>query len=127
MKKPPKVKLKTFDAFKERGLKVLDTRIGTPVVSLSRKVYSSRKWRERVRPAKLRHDPLCQRCAFVGLTTPATEVDHQVQIAQGGDPWSDSNLTSLCRPCHIEKGEMDRQGMSPWPIAPSKPREFTIA
>ena len=31
------------------------------------------------------------------------EVDHVTPIQQGGDPWTESNLQTLCRACHITK------------------------
>lgn len=57
------------------------------------------KQRERV----LKRDKrLCQVCLKAQRVTLATDVDHIVSRAQGGSE-DDSNLQSLCRPCHKAK------------------------
>lgn len=33
----------------------------------------------------------------------ATQVDHRVAIADGGDPWAWDNLASACQRCHSQK------------------------
>lgn len=58
-----------------------------------------RPWR-RVRDAILLRDSYtCQRCGHIGTDL---EVDHIVNVAQGGTD-DESNLQSLCIPCHKAK------------------------
>lgn len=93
----------------------------------ARRVYESRRWRERVRPAKLARDPLCQACKHQGLVVEAAHVDHRMPIAQGGDKWSEDNLVSLCASCHSRKTMCERTG-EPFPeIAPNTSRGPVIA
>lgn len=99
--------------------------IATPSTS-SKQVYDSRRWRERVRPAKLKRDPLCQRCKHLGHHREASDVDHWQRISCGGDPWHESNLVSLCSPCHAEKSQLERAEQPLFQIAPSAPSEQTL-
>lgn len=74
-------------------------------------------WR-RVRLAHLRREPLCRFCSEFGVTTPATEVDHIVALADGGTHAA-SNLRSACHSCHSARTARDqafgrrRKGTSP--------------
>lgn len=75
----------------------------TPVHAEIEKGWGSgrggRPWR-RKREAILQRDKYtCQRC---GIVTIDLEVDHIVNIAQGGTE-DDSNLQALCIPCHQAK------------------------
>ena len=45
---------------------------------------------------------LCQPCKREGRTTPATEVDHIIPRAKGGE-MTDSNAQSICGACHEAK------------------------
>lgn len=92
-----------------------------------RTVYSTRRWRDRVRPDKLRRDPMCQMCAVTGLVTVATEVDHRIAISLGGDAWDESNLCSLCLPCHSAKSMAERHDKPLPPIVPNTERCYVIA
>lgn len=49
----------------------------------------------------------CQECKRRGWLTAATEVDHIVEKIDGGSD-DDSNLQSLCGPCHDEKTEAEK-------------------
>lgn len=62
--------------------------------------YDRRAWRDGIRPAKLRANPLCEDCEQLGLVVVATDVDHI-----DGDPLNNvpANLRSLCHPCHSRK------------------------
>jgi 5-methylcytosine-specific restriction protein A len=79
--------------------------------SAARRGYDA-VWR-RVRIAHLRREPLCRFCAERGVTTPATEVDHVVAMADGGahDP---SNLRSLCKSCHSRRTARDQAFVRRW-------------
>ena len=54
------------------------------------------RWRK-LRRMVLASEPLCRVCG-----APATEVDHILALARGGDDAMD-NLQALCRPCHSRK------------------------
>ena len=60
-----------------------------------------RRW-QRLRLLHLRAHPLCAECLRSGLVTQANEVDHILPKRLGGDD-SDTNLQSLCKPCHSRK------------------------
>lgn len=70
---------------------------------------------------QLRLQPLCVDCLARGVVTAAEHVDHVVALANGG-PDVDSNLQSLCVPCHLDKTAKDlgytprkRIGYDGWP------------
>lgn len=90
------------------------------------KLYSSRRWREKTRPQKLARDPLCQRCAYIGMTKLAEAVDHWTELAEGGAEHDPANLVSLCKEHHDEKTAIYNSGGLLWSIVPSKPCEYTI-
>lgn len=71
---------------------------------LNRKVYNSRRWRDRVQPAYLAAHPFCVRCECAGRITVSELVHHIVPIEppHNGDPWSESNFEALCWSCHGE-------------------------
>lgn len=58
-----------------------------------------RPWRRKRQAILIRDDYTCQICRQV---TQALEVDHIVNVAQGGTD-DDSNLQALCVPCHQAK------------------------
>jgi len=47
--------------------------------------------------------PLCAHCKKEGVVSAATEVDHIIPIAEGGERLDQYNLQSLCKPCHSRK------------------------
>ena len=63
-------------------------------------VYNLRAWRDRLRPAKLAANPLCEDCEGRGLLVPATDVDH---VDGDAGNWEWENLRALCHPCHARK------------------------
>jgi len=77
---------------------------------MSRSIYLTRRWRDRVRPAQLRREPLCRAHQARGRVVQATEVDHIKRISEGGDPWDENNLQSLCHDCHSSKTASDKTG-----------------
>lgn len=101
------------------------TALGT--LRADRTFYDSRLWRDDIRPAKRKRDPLCQRCKALGLVVEGAHVDHWQPISEGGSPTDDANLVSLCHACHSEKTMADRNGTPRFEIAPSAPRTFAIA
>ncbi|OTG85834.1 HNH endonuclease [Acinetobacter sp. ANC 4558] len=65
--------------------------------------YQWQKLRKRI----LQRDQyLCVTCMAKGRVTEATDVDHIVAKAHGGTD-DESNLQSLCSPCHKEKTAME--------------------
>ena len=64
--------------------------------------YKTSTWRH-TRADVLAYEPFCRQCALVGVKTIATEVDHIVPIAAGGDKWDRDNMQPLCTPCHSRK------------------------
>ena len=67
------------------------------------KIRNSRRWRDQVRPNKLLRDPLCEVCLEKDKFTEAVEVDHIIPLEQGGAPFDDDNLQSICKRCHGAK------------------------
>lgn len=62
--------------------------------------------RARFRARVLRRDAVCR---WPGCSEPATEADHVVAIALGGDPHdADHNGQGLCPPHHALKTRLDR-------------------
>lgn len=62
-----------------------------------------RQWRKLKAKIHLRDEWTCQKC---GIVTTELECDHIVNKAQGGTD-KESNLQSLCVPCHKEKTQME--------------------
>lgn len=58
-----------------------------------------RPWRRKRESILIRDNYTCSVC---GLTTKDLEVDHIVNVAQGGND-EDSNLQAICIPCHKAK------------------------
>jgi len=66
--------------------------------------YSTRQWRDRLRPLQLSKQPLCAHCIDRGEITLAMDVDHK--IPHNGNYWlqrDPDNLQSLCKACHTRK------------------------
>jgi len=64
---------------------------------MARRPYNLKAWRY-TRLAKLSACPCCEHCG-----KPATCVDHIMPIEDGGHPFDQSNLQSLCAKCHNVK------------------------
>lgn len=66
----------------------------------------------KLRELVLRRDAgICQACIKTGRITLAREVDHITPKAEGGTD-EETNLQSLCRPCHAEKSAQEaRRGI----------------
>jgi len=62
--------------------------------------YNRTAWK-RCRAAKLRAEPLCERCRGAGRLNEATQVHHKVDLADAPElAFTMSNLESLCQSCH---------------------------
>jgi 5-methylcytosine-specific restriction enzyme A len=72
-------------------------------------VYNTQRWRD-LRIEKLKNNPLCQKCEYDNMITPATQVHHLVEISKGGSDIDNiyhlgfdyDNLMSVCDKCHKE-------------------------
>ncbi|WP_342114595.1 HNH endonuclease [Pseudoduganella sp. OTU4001] len=64
---------------------------GTKRLEGRARVDRNKKWKDA--------HPLCVVCEAAGRTRPVDEVDHKVPLWAGG-PDDESNLQSLCTPCH---------------------------
>lgn len=49
-----------------------------------------------------------------GCKTTATQVDHIVGLAQGGEPWNPTNCRAACKSCNVAKGNADNPRGQPW-------------
>lgn len=65
----------------------------------SKKIYDSAKWKK-IRAQVLRDEPVCHWCK----RRPATEADHLIELARGGDPFERSNLVGACKTCNSRRG-----------------------
>ena len=63
-------------------------------------------WDKARRVILMRDSGLCQVCSRAGRVTGATQVDHIVARAHGGDD-DTANLQAICVPCHAEKTKND--------------------
>ena len=68
-----------------------------PTIHEGSEEYGSR-W-QRLRAQTLGREPLCRLCLSVGVTSPATVVDHITPLADGGKNET-ANFQSLCKCCH---------------------------
>ncbi len=76
-----------------------------PVVA---RIHGSARW-QAVRAQVLRDEPLCRECARLGLTEPATQVDHVVPLAVAPElAFVRSNCQPLCTVCHAAKSAAER-------------------
>ena len=48
-------------------------------------------------------------CEEKGIIRGATIIDHITAIQDGGDPWNEENLQSLCVPCHNRKSGKEKR------------------
>ena len=69
----------------------------------------SRQW-QRIRLSFLTHHPLCEHCTLLGLTTPATTVDHIERLVDKDHfkrtSWE--GLQALCAEHHSHKSNWER-------------------
>lgn len=63
--------------------------------------YHQRRWRRLSARFRAEH-PACATC---GAATWC--VDHIVAIEDGCDPWDETNMQALCRPCHLDKSHRE--------------------
>jgi len=69
------------------------------------KQYKTSRWL-RIRKYVLQRDlGLCQICK----DAPAREIDHKIEVKDGGDFWDMDNLQALCHKCHSIKTYEERE------------------
>ncbi|MFM8387611.1 MAG: HNH endonuclease [Planctomycetia bacterium] len=74
------------------------------------RVHGSGRW-QAVRARVLRDEPVCRECARLGLTEPATQVDHLVPVGVAPERAFDrANLAPSCTACHARKSAAARRG-----------------
>ncbi len=66
--------------------------------AIQKAVYNSKRWKI-LRNLILGSEPLCRACKVHF----ANEVDHIIDIIDGGDCYDYTNLQPLCKPCHSAK------------------------
>ncbi len=66
--------------------------------AMQRAVYASSRWRW-IRSIILAREPLCRACQ----RRPAIDIDHIIDIVDGGPIYDDGNLQPLCKRCHSKK------------------------
>lgn len=64
--------------------------------------YVSVAWR-RFRDYYIGKHPLCEQCLIEGRETPASMVDHIIELKSGGELTSEDNAMSMCWKCHGRK------------------------
>ncbi|MDZ4145698.1 MAG: HNH endonuclease signature motif containing protein [Burkholderiales bacterium] len=103
-----KPKLKELDLFKAKGFTMLDTRTLKQKQQANGRTLAldGKEWRT-LRAYVLSGEPLCRHCINRGLTTLATEVDHD-----NNDPTDNRlvNLQPLCKSCHSIKTMAELHG-----------------
>ena len=67
--------------------------------------WHSRRWRKLRRTVFERDGHRCVQCGKAGLL----ELDHVRPVEKGGHPWSEANLQTLCRGCHIAKTHVEAE------------------
>ena len=105
-RKPGCVQAISSPGFCEKHVKSSDGWSQTNRASSSARGYDW-KWRKTRGRILERDSGLCQLCLEQGLLIPASEVDHIVSRANGGNDNSD-NLQAICRSCHKKKTNREK-------------------
>jgi len=70
--------------------------------------YHTARWTRESRAFRA-ENPLCRKCASVGIVTSCDVTDHIVPPEVHGDFWDKKNWQPLCRRCNIAKGNEDKK------------------
>lgn len=71
--------------------------------------HDRRTWRRLSALVRRERGGLCEQCLALGVVRAATEVDHRIAVADGGEPFDRANLIVLCKACHSSKTvQLDR-------------------
>ena len=68
----------------------------------------SKQWRT-IREVQLQRFPLCEDCEAIGVSTPATEADHNTNDTSRN--MVGVELSSLCKPCHSTRTARRERGL----------------
>ena len=86
------------------------------------KFYGTSLWK-RIRSLQKIRKPICEVCEAKGIYTDCSDgnnngiADHAIRLLQGGHPYDEQNLFTLCKKCHNIKSSMEGRGFSPGRIA----------
>ncbi len=69
--------------------------------------YNSTAWKKK-RAAHRKSEPFCRRCNTEGRFVLGEMVDHIVPMREGGSPFDDDNLQTLCNFCHNRKRQTEK-------------------
>jgi 5-methylcytosine-specific restriction endonuclease McrA len=70
--------------------------------------YSTSQWR-RVRMQVLERDRFTCRIGLPGCRVKATEADHIVSLANGGEAFNPENLRAACKPCNVARNNSGKR------------------
>ena len=78
-----------------------------PFINSDTKFYQSTPWRKFSKIYKDKH-PLCVMCESQGEVRIADVTDHIIRLKDGGLPYDEANLQSLCHSHHNQKSINER-------------------
>jgi len=52
---------------------------------------------------------MCVYCRRYGVDVKGQEVDHIIELSDGGSPFELDNLQLLCKPCHSKKSAKEKR------------------
>lgn len=90
--------------------------------SQDNKFYGSPIWK-RLRHLQKTRKPFCEVCEVKGIYTDCSDgnnngiADHVIRILDGGHPYDERNLFTLCKRCHNIKSNMEGRGYNPAKMA----------
>ena len=94
------------------------TRRFAPKQRTQNSFYSTPRWKK-VRKLQKTKQPFCEACLQRDIYTDCSDgnnngiADHVVRLLDGGHPYDEKNLFTLCRKCHNIKSNMEGRGYSP--------------
>lgn len=88
------------------GPPVLDIRSARPPRRDYEDVYQSRLWRVLVDRLKRERGNRCDRCGATGCRIIG---DHRIELRDGGEPFTASNVELMCHACHGAKSAAARR------------------
>lgn len=71
-------------------------------------IYDSKRWRVLAKKAKMIAGGLCEKCLRNGRESYGDVADHIVELEDGGEPFSLSNIEVLCFSCHASKTQREK-------------------
>lgn len=71
-------------------------------------IYGTYRWKK-LRKQKALLNPLCEHCMLNDIAKLVEEVDHIIELEDGGEMWDIDNLQSLCKRHHIIKTNLAKR------------------